>query len=132
MSSLTVGDKVTDKKAGLSPITMQEEYSKELLISEAAQLMQQVTNQWPDLVIDDISQTMCRAYEYRDGKVHTGEVRWHITVGSVTMGIAKQVEIIFPVENGFLVTPETGRTPLGDEIPLESTAFSNWCRLGVK
>jgi hypothetical protein len=123
---------MTEKKAALNPVTMREEFSKELLVSEAAMMMEKMTSSWPDLVIDDISQTMVRAFEYRDGKVHTGEVRWHITVGSVLMGIARQVEITMPVKEGFLEQPQYGRTPLGEEVKLEPVAFSNWCRLGVK
>ena len=121
-----------DKEAaGVNAVTMAEEYSKELLIAEASMIMQGIINQWPDLVVDDICQTMVRVASYKDGKADMGEVRWHLTVGSVNMGVARQVEVTIPIRGGYLIQPVMGRTPQGVEVPLESTAFSNFIRLGI-
>ena len=116
----------------MNPIDMTEEFSKELLISESAALMDRLIVSWPDLVVDDIAQTGIRAEEYAGGKIKTGSVSWHITVGSATMGIAKQVSINMPIKQGKLIVPSHGITPNGEEVRLESIAFSNWARLGVK
>lgn len=127
-----VAPQVQAKRASLNPVTMQEEYSKELLISEASMLMQKMMNEWPELVVDDISNCGTKAFEYKDGKIHTGEVKWMLTVGSSQMGIGKGVEITMQIKNGFLVQPKEARTPLGEMVPLEPTKFSNWVRLGIK
>jgi hypothetical protein len=115
----------------MNPVDMTEDWSKELLLSEAATLMDRLMASWPDLVIDDITQTGIRAMEYGDGKIKTGSVGWHITVGSIDMGIAKQVTIDFPIKQGRLISPSKGRAPNGEEVNLSPVPFSNWVRLGI-
>jgi len=121
-----------EKRASINPVTMEEEFSKELLLSQASFMMQNMINSWPDLVVDDICQTSMRATEYKGGKVHEGSVGWHLCVGSCLMGIAKQVEIIFPIRGGHLIEPAMATTPQGEEISLNPVRFSNWCRLGIR
>ena len=115
----------------MNPVTMEEEYSKELLILEAGTLMNEFIMSWPDLVVDTISQTAIRAHEYGDGKIQEGEMDYHLTVGSPLAGIAKQVKLTFKISQGKLMAPTHGETPLGQQVKLSPNTFSNFVRLGI-
>ena len=48
----------------MEPVTMAEEFQKELLLLQASQLMQDIIADWPDIVIDDMPSTCVSPFVY--------------------------------------------------------------------